>query len=118
MIKKYPRRADVRLLKGYGGEILAEEKTPRLYGNIVQVTRSPWEVHLHVLLAIVPRTAKAGDTLNVLDVAEEVAVVTLPLDVGQKLIGVLQTMTAKGVVEAVDKTEAEPVAKEAANDAR
>jgi DNA replicative helicase MCM subunit Mcm2 (Cdc46/Mcm family) len=85
---------------------LAEEKAPHLYGNVVQVTRSPWEVNLHILRAIVPRTAKPGDRVNIVDIAEEVAVVTLPLEVGQQLIGVLQTMTAKGVIEPVKEKEA------------
>jgi hypothetical protein len=85
---------------------VAEEKAPRLYGNVVQVTRSPWEVNLHILRAIVPRTAKSGDRVNVVEIAEEVAVVTLPLEVGQQLIRVLQTMTAKGVIEPVKEKEA------------
>ncbi len=78
-------------------------EVPKIYGNVVQVTRSPWEVNLHILRVIVPRTAKAGDTLNILEVAEEVAVVTLPLDVGKKLIEILKTMTAEGVVEVAEK---------------
>ena len=91
---------------------MAADKTPLIYGNVVQVTRTPWEVNLHVLHAVVPRTLKAGEAVDLLEKAEEVAIVTLPLEVGRKLIDVLRRMTNEGVLEVLEIKEEE---KEAGN---
>lgn len=82
---------------------LPDEKTPQFYGNLVQVTRTPWDVTLHILRAQVPRNVKAGDIVNVVESAEPVITVTLPLEVGRALVEVLKNVTAEGAVRVVEE---------------
>ncbi len=74
-----------------------------LYSNLVRVTRTPWDVTLHFLKAKTPRDAKPGDTVDLLKNVEEVGDVTLPLEVAQSLIKVLESVTAEGAIKIVEE---------------
>jgi hypothetical protein len=77
---------------------------PNFYSNLVQVTRSPWDVTLHFLQAKTPRGAKKGEAIDVLSNAELVAEVTLPLEVGRRLIDVLRSVTAQDAIRVVEES--------------
>ena len=74
---------------------MTDERVPNLYGNIVQVTRTPWEVNFHVLQVVTPREMPPGTVaIKALEYAREIGVITLPLEVAKSLIEVLQKVTA------------------------
>src|SRR6266705_90978 len=69
------------------------EKAPSFYGNIFQITRTPWDVTLHVFHGAPPLSAQAGTRINLLDNADLVARITLPVEVGKLLIKALEMAT-------------------------
>jgi hypothetical protein len=73
---------------------MATQETPEFYGNIVQVSRTPWDVTLHFLKVQVPTGLKSGTRINAMEHAERVVTVTLPKDVAEKLIGVLGSVVS------------------------
>ena len=73
---------------------MGTQETPDFYGNIVQVTRTPWDVTLHFLRVQVPAGVKSGTRINVMEHAQPVARVTMPKDVAEKLIPALASVVS------------------------
>lgn len=74
------------------------------YANVVQVTRTPWDISLHFLVVTMPvGNMPPGTIVNVMEHTRPVAVLTVPLEVGRKMIEVLQTATADGAIELVEQ---------------
>jgi hypothetical protein len=84
---------------------MATQETPDFYGNLVQVTRTPWDVTLHVLRVQVPRGLKSGTRIDVIESATPVVTVTLPRDVAEKLITALGSVLSSEYLKMQEGTK-------------
>lgn len=74
-----------------------DEKAGSVYANVVQVSRTPWDVNLYFLKAVIPRD-KPGE-IDLLKTSELVSTVTLPVAVAEKLAKILKGVVELNVVE-------------------
>jgi len=88
------------------------EAVPSFYSNIVQVTRTPWDVNLHFHRVIGPADVESGTRFEVAQLLERIAVVTLPLEVAKSLVKILDTIASAEPSEEI-QPEQQPAKEEA-----
>jgi len=82
-----------------------------LYGNVFQITRTPWDITLFVYHGAPAPDTKPGTQVNLAEVSNLVAKLTFPVDVAKMLIKALETMTGDNVVGVVESKGAQDAAR-------